>query len=196
MAERAYWDPVPMLATAEGAPFGKNPLGTLTVLPTMREIFRGTWEMRNWRNVPGPFYGADTDTCWTGRMDAPDLVLYDDEYGTEFLFRQPTDPAEVYRLLLAATSDPFGGYAADGDEHWTTAAVREWWRNRERLLEWIQRARGTWHESPHADHRELLGGLAAFERHIEHGLEGYLRRYSFWLDHRRPRRPGETLPDL
>ncbi|GAA1400714.1 ferredoxin [Catellatospora coxensis] len=191
MTERIYWNPLPMLATAEGAPFGKNPLGTLKVLPPMREIFRGTWETRNWRNVPGPFYGADTDTCETGRMDAPDLVLYDDD-GGEFVYRQPTDPAEVYRLLLAATAETFCGYAADGDEHWTPAEVRQWWRDRDRVLEWIRHTRATWD----GDHQDMLKGLAEFEQHMEYDLEDYLRRYSFWLDNRRPSRLGETLPDL
>jgi hypothetical protein len=36
----------------------------------------GRWEERSWLNVPGPFYGAETDTCATGRRAAPSNVLY------------------------------------------------------------------------------------------------------------------------
>ncbi|ANZ35625.1 hypothetical protein BBK82_05565 [Lentzea guizhouensis] len=47
----------------------------------------GKWEQRDWRNVPGPFYGADTDTCWMGRQIAPHHIVYDD-YGSEIVFRR------------------------------------------------------------------------------------------------------------
>ncbi|MFE3285713.1 hypothetical protein ACFXJJ_21730 [Streptomyces sp. NPDC059233] len=31
----------------------------------------GRWEDRLWLNVPGPVYGAETDNCATGRLEAP-----------------------------------------------------------------------------------------------------------------------------
>ena len=51
------------------------------------EIFSGRFEERNCFNIPGPFYGAQTDTCETGPDEAPDNILLDGN-GQEFVFRQ------------------------------------------------------------------------------------------------------------
>jgi hypothetical protein len=60
-------------------------------------VFRGVWSERNWRNPPGPFYGAMTDNCWVGRASAPRHILYGDdiEYEQEFLYRQPKNIGET-----------------------------------------------------------------------------------------------------
>ncbi|MFI8311072.1 hypothetical protein ACIGBK_10650 [Streptomyces microflavus] len=71
-----YFDPVPLLGEA------------LTV-------FQGRWADRQWLNVPGPFYGADTDNCGSGRIFAPALVLYEGEHFTEYVWRQPRTAAEL-----------------------------------------------------------------------------------------------------
>ena len=88
--------------------------------------FRGTWDGRHSLNVPGPFYGAETDTCCNGPSYAPRSLLYDDG-GAGFVWRQPRDEDETYALMSGASSDPFSGYAADGDQHWTPEGVRDWW---------------------------------------------------------------------
>ncbi|WP_230687077.1 hypothetical protein [Catellatospora vulcania] len=194
MTERDYWDPLPTARAAVGTPYDDGPYRKVLVAP-LDTTFRGVWSERNWRNVPGPFYGAQTDTCLTGRLHAADLVLYD-EGGQEFVYRQPTDQAAVYRLLMAAEEETFLGYGADGDDHWTPDAVRAWWRDRGRVLESIRQGRDEWRDGTHRLERDQFAGLAEYRRYIEHGLEDHLRRYSFWLDHRRDRRPGETLPDL
>jgi hypothetical protein len=49
--------------------FESQPHGDLSA--ALGETFRGTWEERNWRNAPGPFYGGMTDNCWIGRQHAP-----------------------------------------------------------------------------------------------------------------------------
>jgi hypothetical protein len=64
--------------------------------------------------------------CWTGRMAAPDHVLYDDATGQESVYRQPKNAVEVDRLLFAAWNDPCRGYGWDGDQHWTADSVRTW----------------------------------------------------------------------
>ncbi|MFH8582359.1 hypothetical protein OHB11_38840 [Streptomyces zaomyceticus] len=64
-----YFDPVPLLSDAPGA-------------------FLGRWSERKWLNVPGPFYGAETDNCGTGRVHAPGLVLYEADHFTEYVYRQ------------------------------------------------------------------------------------------------------------
>jgi hypothetical protein len=120
---------------------------------------RGEWANRDWRNVPGPFYGAQTDSCWTGRLVAPSHVLYEDDFGSEIVFRQPQDPEAVRLVLSAAWSDPFLSYACDGDEHWTLALVREWWGERKRLTAWIRELDRTWSISDRDDERENAAGL-------------------------------------
>lgn len=64
-----YFDPVPLLDDA-------------------RRAFLGRWSERKWLNVPGPFYGAETDNCGTGRVHAPGLVLYEADHFTEYVYRQ------------------------------------------------------------------------------------------------------------
>jgi hypothetical protein len=80
--------------------FESQPHGELS--PALDETFRGRWEERNWRNVPGPFYGAMTDNCWIGRLHAPRHVLYGDDadYEQEFLTGNRTTPTTY------ATSPP------------------------------------------------------------------------------------------
>ncbi|WP_203830077.1 ferredoxin [Actinoplanes palleronii] len=163
--------------------------------PTERYL-RGRWADRDWRNVPGPFYGARTDNCWTGREIAPDHVVYEDEFGSEIVFRQPRDAVEVRLVLSAAWNDPYASYAVDGDAHWTLDLVRKWWSDRDRLAAWIDGLQRAWSVSERADERDNAAGLRDFGRYLAGGLEGDLRGYGFWLDHRRAPRPGETLPDL
>ncbi|MGI5243772.1 hypothetical protein [Dactylosporangium sp. CA-139066] len=128
-----YWDPLPHV----DAVFATLPPRMLRQSP--EAVSRGDWEQRNWRNVPGPFYGAMTDSCEVGRMSAPRHVLYGGEEGWEWLYRQPGDLAELRAVLEAMRDDPWSGWARDGDEHWTPALVRGWWRDRPRLREWIAR---------------------------------------------------------
>ncbi|WP_207926521.1 ferredoxin [Actinocrispum wychmicini] len=169
---------------------GDRPLGPPT------NYLRGEWERRDWRNVPGPFYGAATDSCWMGREIAPRHIVYEDEYGSEIVFRQPQDRQEVLLLLTAAWNDPFRAYACDGDIHWTLALIREWWAGRERIAAWIQATCQRMAASEREDERDNASGLRDYAGYLSNGLEAYLRQYGFWLDHHRPALPGETLPDL
>jgi hypothetical protein len=87
-----YWDPLPTarrLAKDDNFP-----------------CYTGRWEDRNWRNVPGPFYGAETDSLDIGWLDGPDHVTYDGE--REFVYRQPTTQAQA--MSSAAHCD----YEEDG----------------------------------------------------------------------------------
>src|SRR5690242_6282271 len=128
-----YWDPMPHLASV----FASQPQDGLW--PSPEQTFHGKWDERNWRNVPGPFYGAMTDNCWVGRLHAPRHVLYgeDNDYELEFLYRQPRDIQELQDVVVAMQEDPCSGWACDGDANWTPALVRQWWRDRRRLHDWI-----------------------------------------------------------
>jgi hypothetical protein len=187
-----YWNPLPAVAASAGLevigyPFSR-PKPCLLGPP--EEYLRGEWSKRDWRNVPGPFYCADTDTCGTGYV-APANVAFEDEFGSEIVYRQPRDEREVHLLLSGAVQEVFQAYACDGDEHWTLALVREWWAERVRLLDWIAAAEAHWGEGDPGS--ALLREYGAF---VTGGLETYLREYGFWLEHRRPRVPSEALPGL
>ncbi|MEU3597292.1 ferredoxin [Streptomyces sp. NPDC006798] len=120
-----YFAPVPLLDDARGA-------------------FLGQWSDRKWLNVPGPFYGAETDHCGTGRIHAPESVLYEAGHFTEYVYRQPRTPEEVPQLVNAAEAEAFSGYGCDGDTRWTPAAVRKWWRGRGQIREYPANRRADW----------------------------------------------------
>jgi len=66
-----------------------------------------------------------------GRHDAPFHIGYDDDHGPlngrEFVYRRPVTPAQTYDLLSGCVFG-HGGFAMDGDDHWTVPAMREWWQ--------------------------------------------------------------------
>lgn len=194
-----YWDPLPAARAAETGPLPAPDGGTWLPDP----VYGGCWNRRSdrwgerdWRNVPGPFYGAGTDSCWMGRLIAPANVLYEDERGAEFVYRQPRDVAETLAVLGAAAQDPMAGYACDGDRHWTPELVRDWWRERARVREWAVRLDRSWSVSESGEEREAAGGAREYVAHIDGGLADQLRGYVFWLAEGRPARPGESLPGL
>ncbi|WP_411110546.1 ferredoxin [Streptomyces sp. c-19] len=190
-----YWDPTPSVRVLVGAP---HPLWQDGLV---RHDWSGPapdgWENRDWRNVPGPFYTAGTDNCFTGRQCAPEHVAYEDEYCTEFVYRQPVEVAGVHELTCAGECDPFGAYGGDGDRHWTPELVRDWWSERRRAREWAIRVGwGEWATSEREQFRDAAGGARAYLAHLDHGLGEYLRDYMFWLFEGRPAAPGERLPEL
>jgi hypothetical protein len=189
-----YWDPLPTVTTSAQLPL-LNYEGELLLGPPAAYL-RGRWEQRDWRNVPGPFYGAETDSCWMGRLVAPGHIVYEDGFGGEVVYRQPRNPHEVHLVLTAAWNDPFGAYACDGDDHWTPTLVREWWADRGRLAAWLAQVCRKWMNSERADERENALGLRDYADYLDHGLETHLREYAFWLDNHRAPAPGETLPAL
>lgn len=189
-----YWDPLPTVrASASLRNLGWDD-GRL--LDPAEDYLRGMWEHRDWRNVPGPFYGAQTDNCWAGRPIAPDHIVYEDGYGGELVFRQPQNAWQTQLVLSAAWTDPFLSYACDGDDHWNLELIRTWWADRARLRTWIDAVDSKWSISQDAQTRDAAKGLRDFRSYLDNGLETYLREYGFWLENRRPARPEETLPDL
>ncbi|MFC4374540.1 ferredoxin [Nocardia halotolerans] len=177
-----YWDPMPTVADSATLPVAS--LENLRVLGPPDEYFRGEWEQRDWRNVPGPFYGANTDSCWCGPLIAPDHIIVEDRYGSEVVFRQPSNARETHLILSAAWSDPFGAYACDGNERWTPDLVRAWWADRARLVEWIDTTERAWSASDREGDRVNAEGLRAYRGYLGNGLETYLQEYIFWLENR------------
>ncbi|MEV6951357.1 hypothetical protein [Streptomyces sp. NPDC051183] len=194
-----YWDPIPTARAARTGPLPTPDGGTWLPDPAHGGYWNtrpDRWDGRNWRNVPGPFYGSGTDSCWMGRLIAPANVLYDDEWGEEFVYRQPRDAHETLAVLGAAAQDPMVGYACDGDDHWTPELVRAWWRDRGRVREWAVALDRTWSASAEAQEREAAAGARDYVAHIDGGLEDHLRGYLFRLSEGRPAAPGESLPGL
>jgi hypothetical protein len=91
--------------------------------------FRGEWTEHNVLNVPGAFYGAETDTTGEGPDLAPASVALD-LLGQAFLWRQPRNDEEIHAVMTAASSDPLGGYGWNGDTSWTPDLVAAWWDGR------------------------------------------------------------------
>ncbi|MFZ3498094.1 hypothetical protein ACODT5_33550 [Streptomyces sp. 5.8] len=165
-----------------------------------RKAFRtfGEHSARLWLNVPGPFYTGMTDNCWTGRMEAPDSVLYAAEsaYCTEYVFRQPRNPAEVRALAAAAEAEPCGEYYCDGDLRWTAGGVREWWAERGRVAEHLGEALADFGGSGSRIEDEAATGVRDFQAYLAGGLAADLRAYVFRLGEGRYPEAGERLPEL
>ncbi len=161
------------------------------------------WEAKRWMTVPGPFFSGQTDNCHTGMMEAPDLVVYDSD-GYEIVYRQPTTPEQVEKILRAAWADPYGGYSWDGDKYWTPESVRDWWTDRGRVREFIEQQwieegmagtpiAGPASRFPTEDARY---GLVRYAEDLAGPLESRLRGYLFWLLEGREPRLVESLPTL
>ncbi|MBT2452206.1 ferredoxin [Streptomyces sp. ISL-43] len=154
------------------------------------------WEARLWNNVPGPFYTRDNDTCRTGRIEAPDNVLYEGEHFTEYVFRQPRNPAEARALARAATVEVTAGYACDGDARWTPGLVREWWGDRGRVDEDLAAASAQFAKWSDAQSLDAAAGVRDYRQYLAGGLAGDLRAYLFRLEEGRYPEAGERVPGL
>ncbi|MFF0203311.1 ferredoxin [Streptomyces sp. NPDC005017] len=168
----------------------------VSLLGKARTVFQGQWADRQWLNVPGPFYGAETDNCGTGRIHAPGLVLYEGEHFTEYVYRQPRTAHELRQLVNAAEVEVFSAYGCDGDAHWTPEAVRRWWRDRARVVEHLVTRRADWEAD---DERSGQGTAAAahdYAAYIDGELATHLRIYLLWLEERRSPTTADRLPHL
>ncbi|WP_374774341.1 hypothetical protein OG756_16480 [Streptomyces sp. NBC_01310] len=162
-----------------------------------QKLFGGRWEERLWLNVPGPFYTAETDTCWTGRLHAPDNVLYAAGCeSVEYVFRQPRDPREVRNVVAAANEESFGEYACDGDLRSTPPAVRQWWAERSRVAEHMVGALAEFGRGRDRYEDDAVLGVLDFQAYLADGLAADLRAYLFRLEEGRYPEAGERLPEL
>lgn len=137
----------------------------------------------NSMNVPGPIYGAETDTCATGPAEAPKNVLLD-RNGQEFVFNQPSSPTEFRDVLSAAIVECFQGYGCDGDAHWTLSSIREWWNNRDPTGANINEEFGT------------PTSIIYWRAGLRGGLLPYLRVYAFYVENGRAPVEVDELPDI
>src|SRR5262245_48586915 len=87
------------IAVTSGGNLDSNLTGWLRV-DELSEHFTQNFANRNPLNIPGPIYGAETDTCLTGPFEAPRNVLVD-KNGQEFVFKQAASTEELRDLLSA-----------------------------------------------------------------------------------------------
>ncbi|MDQ2827759.1 MAG: ferredoxin [Chloroflexota bacterium] len=168
---------------------------TATLSKLGEEPWGGVWGDKHWMNTPGALYGGQTDNCGTGPLDAPNNIQVDHK-GYEFIFRQPVNLYELRQVLQAAYDDPFQGYGADGDAHWSYDGVKEWWtRKRELEAEIDQRYKEQLALEDHKDYRYFVA-LQRWRDYLETGMHAYLRAYAFFLSERRVPRDEDRLPDL
>ncbi|MFF7847651.1 hypothetical protein ACFZDF_08675 [Streptomyces sp. NPDC007910] len=73
------------------------------------ELFTGVWEQRNRRNVPGPFYAAETDSLALGRREAPDHIAWGFNADPAYLPHYH-DAARGHRDFVAPIDDGLEDY--------------------------------------------------------------------------------------
>lgn len=130
------------------------------------------WLHKHPFNFPGPFYAGDSDSCGTGPAEAPENIILDSE-GREYVFRQPARYYELLCVLSAAAVEVFDSYSADGNDHWTYQACREWWRNRPQLLHELRRPDVI---------RANEGQAQRYAEYLRGAAELDLRRYCYLLE--------------
>ena len=150
-------------------------------------LYESHWLKKHPFNFPGPFYAGESDTCGTGIGEAPENVVIDD-LGCEYIFRQPVNYYELLCVLNAAEIETVNGYAADGNQQWTYAACRQWWRGRPQLLRHLSRPEVVAANDGQAQrYAECLRGPAEMD----------LRRYCYFLENGTyPPAASTALPDL
>jgi hypothetical protein len=158
--------------------------------PTANNDFlaRSYWAKKHPFNFPGPFYTGETDTCGTGVPEAPDNILFDD-YCCEYIFRQPRNYEEFIAVKDAAAVEVFDSYACDGSEHWTGQACREWWQNREEIIQRLL------HDPEYRKQNGERGTL--YVDYLNSAARRDLQKFVFFLENGRyPPEEGTLLPEL
>ncbi len=160
------------------------------------EYFQGKWADKHWMNTPGPLYCGETDNCGTGPGEAPNNVEVDSE-GFQVTYRQPVNRYELRQVVRAAWDDPFCGYGAGGDLHWTYETIKAWWAEPRRKVEQeIRRLYDAQLALGEKKNYEYSAGLWRWLDYIKDGVYQYLQVYAFFLDNGRVPLEGERLPEL
>ena len=117
------------------------------------------WERRQMLTPPGLIWSVASDTCMTGRMHAPLNIAYD-EYGAEFVFRQPRDESELAALMKAARAETFDCYRFDGLERWTYNSAAAWHDTCHVIEGWLE------HTVSSEDDAEIAAALRAYREYL------------------------------
>jgi len=174
--------------------------GLLDVKPFIESIegsvFQAKWNEKRWPNTPGPFYGANTDTCGTGPIRAPYNAGLDHE-DFEYIFKQPSNVEELRDVVTAAKVNVLCGYGCDGDSHWTLSLIQEWWERRQELLRLCLDSKDLSTElaASHDDVMSVYRRNARYRlQYVRAGLADYLGAYSFFIEEGRLPNESDTMP--
>jgi hypothetical protein len=154
---------------------------------------QGRWQDKRSLNTPGPLYSGDVDNSGPGPYEAPNNIFVDDE-GYPFILRQPANRFELRQVLLAAYHDPFSGYGVNGNQHWSLASIRDWWRGRHNLHALIERSINVLRR-PGDDLYWYRAAAYRWRKYLQDGMESYLRQYAFFLEEGRLPAHDDVLPD-
>lgn len=110
------------------------------------------WDARTVFTTPGIVWAVESDTCMTGRPNAPRNIAYDN-YGREFVYRQPENADELMNIMSADSEEVFSCYRFDGLARWTRPAFDAWFSTHDVVVGWICHLLATETES------EIVGGL-------------------------------------
>jgi hypothetical protein len=158
--------------------------------------FNGKWDEKLWPNTPGPFYGADTDSCGTGPIEAATNSCLD-EQGFEYIFKQPASLKELNELVQAAKVNVLCGYGADGNSHWTLSLIREWWNRRTELMQLCYGSRYLSEKAARSidQFARVYHQNAKYRLHyVKTELASYLGAYSFFIEEGRPPEDPDIIP--
>ncbi len=145
------------------------------------------WEEKEILNFPGPFYTGETDTCATGIIEAPKNVIFNN-YCQEFVMIQPRNKLELIELSNAGAVEVFGAYYCDGNQHWTTQGVKDWWKVKDDIINLLQ--------DPELIENNCNQNLR-YTAYLKGKAHNDLRCYCFFLEHGYyPNDIRLTLPEL
>ena len=99
----------------------------------------GDWDCRTFYAMPGMVWTVGSDTCGTGRPNAPRNIALD-ETGREIVFRQPANAQELTGIMSAESQEVFSCYRFDGLDRWTQASWNAWFDSHEVLVGWLKNA--------------------------------------------------------
>jgi hypothetical protein len=154
--------------------------------------FLGKWEERHWMSTPGPIYCAEAGNG-SGLLIAPNNVHTDDEGLIEIVYRQPRNLSELHQVVQAAVADTFQGYGMDGNQHWSSERLKEWWAGPRRMIE--QEVRRRYELQCAQGLYAPWIGLHQWLDYLQKGLYKYLQVYAFFLDTGRLPLINERLPN-
>lgn len=196
MSNGAFWDFSDRIALCADRMLHSSSESAEATKNGILQANKDAWANRHWLGIPGVCYTGATDSCLAGRYEASNTVLYD-EHGCEFIFRQPRNEMELLETLNASLTDSFGEYGFDGHRTWTVTLVREWWKNRRRVVEWIEKFEdhSEWKQHEFATQGQL-SGVREFKFHLIYESEIYLRTFAFFLSEGRCASEDDCLPEL
>ena len=114
----------------------------------------------------------------TGRPSAPANIAYD-EYGREFVYRQPANEAELAGVMSADSEEVFACYRFDGLDRWTAEAFGAWVEDHSVITGWMQHRLST---EPDGEIRAGLEGALAYQTSDE--FRDYLAAFGALLRER------------